>query len=72
MSRNLNLVFPGYEEGAITFKPTYKYDNGTDVYDSSEKQRVPSWTGKRGKLEDYPKKAHAFSLQTALSSKAKT
>ncbi|KAG0175793.1 inositol polyphosphate 5-phosphatase [Apophysomyces sp. BC1021] len=37
-------VFPKYEEGPITFLPTYKYDNGTDIYDTSEKQRVPGWT----------------------------
>lgn len=27
-------VFNGYEEGDITFKPTYKYDPGTDQWDS--------------------------------------
>lgn len=27
-------VFNGYQEGYITFLPTYKYDNGTDVYDT--------------------------------------
>jgi len=36
--------FVGYTEAPITFRPTYKYDPGSDVYDSSEKQRVPSWT----------------------------
>ncbi|OAD73140.1 hypothetical protein PHYBLDRAFT_96484, partial [Phycomyces blakesleeanus NRRL 1555(-)] len=40
----LQRVFSGYEEGPITFMPTYKYDNGTNVYDTSEKQRVPGWT----------------------------
>jgi hypothetical protein len=37
-------VFAGYEEGPITFRPTYKYDNGTDEYDTSEKARIPAWT----------------------------
>ncbi|PWZ02378.1 hypothetical protein BCV70DRAFT_198659 [Testicularia cyperi] len=43
-SREIGHVFSGYEEGAITFAPTYKYDNGTTTYDSSEKQRIPAWT----------------------------
>ena len=37
-------VFWGYEEGPIGFLPTYKYDNGTDQYDTSEKARIPAWT----------------------------
>lgn len=31
-------------EGPLNFMPTYKYDNGTNTYDSSEKERTPSWT----------------------------
>lgn len=27
-------VFQGYQEGVITFRPTYKYDPGTDEWDS--------------------------------------
>lgn len=38
------LVFSGFKENAIKFAPTYKYDVGSDVYDTSEKMRVPSWT----------------------------
>jgi hypothetical protein len=34
----------GWEEGPIRFLPTYKYDVGkVGVFDSSEKQRCPSW-----------------------------
>ena len=39
------IVFAGYSEGPLVFRPTYKYDNNSDVYDTSEKQRIPSWTG---------------------------
>lgn len=34
----------GWREGPITFLPSYKYDVGTvGVFDTSEKQRSPSW-----------------------------
>lgn len=34
----------GWREGEISFLPTYKYDIGqTGVFDSSKKQRAPSW-----------------------------
>ncbi|GMM34440.1 phosphatidylinositol-3-/phosphoinositide 5-phosphatase [Saccharomycopsis crataegensis] len=47
-----NRAFKGFSEDEITFRPTYKYDNYTNVYDTSEKQRTPSWTDRilfRGK-----------------------
>jgi hypothetical protein len=37
-------AFAGYEEGPMLFRPTYKYDLGTDNYDTSEKMRIPAWT----------------------------
>lgn len=37
-------AFYGFKEGAVRFYPTYKFDKGTSEYDTSEKQRVPSWT----------------------------
>lgn len=38
------LVFEGFVEPVINFAPTYKYDLGTNVYDTSDKSRTPSWT----------------------------
>lgn len=38
------LTFPHYSEARITFMPTYKFDVGTDTYDTSEKARIPAWT----------------------------
>jgi len=45
VSRRRNPVFRlrAFHELAITFAPTYKYDVGTDNYDTSEKHRSPAW-----------------------------
>ncbi|KAJ8260526.1 hypothetical protein COCON_G00162490 [Conger conger] len=37
-------VFKGFQEAPIHFLPTYKFDIGSDVYDSTSKQRTPSYT----------------------------
>ena len=35
--------FPLLREYFIGFRPTYKYNPGSDVYDTSKKMRVPAW-----------------------------
>ncbi|KAF9432576.1 hypothetical protein BGZ76_010600 [Entomortierella beljakovae] len=42
--RTLLKAFSEFEEHPIDFQPTYKYDVGTNTWDSSEKRRVPSYT----------------------------
>lgn len=39
-----NEFYNKFQEGVIDFFPTYKFDRGTNNYDSSSKKRVPSWT----------------------------
>jgi len=41
--RNKHSVFEEFVEDAINFMPTYKYDPGTDKFDTSEKCRMPAW-----------------------------
>ncbi|XP_056413077.1 type II inositol 1,4,5-trisphosphate 5-phosphatase isoform X1 [Hyla sarda] len=36
-------VFDGFSEGGVDFQPTYKYDTGSDEWDTSEKCRAPAW-----------------------------
>ncbi|KAK2721669.1 hypothetical protein QYM36_003839 [Artemia franciscana] len=42
--KRIKRVFDGYQEGIPNFRPTYKYDTGTDNWDSSKKNRAPAWT----------------------------
>ncbi|RUS26158.1 LOW QUALITY PROTEIN: Endonuclease/exonuclease/phosphatase [Jimgerdemannia flammicorona] len=44
IEKDAKRTFHDFEEGPITFPPTYKYDEGTNDWDSSEKKRPPAWT----------------------------
>ncbi|KAK5871498.1 hypothetical protein PBY51_004379 [Eleginops maclovinus] len=44
MAKDSETVLEGFQEGALKFPPTYKFDVGTDTYDTSGKKRKPAWT----------------------------
>ncbi|XP_060107178.1 phosphatidylinositol polyphosphate 5-phosphatase type IV isoform X2 [Heteronotia binoei] len=37
-------IFKGFQEAPIHFRPSYKFDVGQDTYDTTSKQRTPSYT----------------------------
>lgn len=44
VQKEAGSVFNGFNEGEITFPPTYKYDLFSEDFDTSEKCRAPAWT----------------------------
>jgi hypothetical protein len=44
IARKSDGIFRGYSEGPVNFRPTYKFDKGCVQYDTSRKNRIPSWT----------------------------
>uniref|UniRef100_A0A3Q2PQK0 Phosphatidylinositol 4,5-bisphosphate 5-phosphatase A n=1 Tax=Fundulus heteroclitus TaxID=8078 RepID=A0A3Q2PQK0_FUNHE len=43
MAKDSETVLEGFHEGPLKFPPTYKFDVGTDTYDTGKK-RKPAWT----------------------------
>ncbi len=74
---NNNHILSKFREGPLNFDPTYKYDDHSDNYDTSQKKRVPAWcdrilyekvpgssssaTGRSVELLDYNRKECYFS-----------
>ncbi|KAK5993937.1 putative inositol polyphosphate 5-phosphatase C9G1.10c [Cladobotryum mycophilum] len=61
--RNPTLRLRAFDELPITFAPTYKYDVGTDTYDTSEKRRSPAWCDRllfrgRGRVQQLDYRRH--------------
>ncbi|KAM9392629.1 phosphatidylinositol 4,5-bisphosphate 5-phosphatase A isoform 2-T3 [Pholidichthys leucotaenia] len=44
MAKDSETVLEGFQEGPLKFAPTYKFDVGTNTYDTSGKKRKPAWT----------------------------
>lgn len=42
--KQVHSPWKGFTDLTPTFNPTYRFDIGTSVYDTSEKKRIPSWT----------------------------
>ncbi|XP_006006791.1 inositol polyphosphate 5-phosphatase K isoform X2 [Latimeria chalumnae] len=44
MAKTKEPFLKSFQEGALKFKPTYKFDLNSDTYDTSSKKRKPAWT----------------------------
>ncbi|XP_070707088.1 phosphatidylinositol 4,5-bisphosphate 5-phosphatase A [Pempheris klunzingeri] len=71
MAKNTESILDGFQEGALNFPPTYKFDVGTHTYDTSAKKRKPAWTDRilwRLRRTGSPVPTHNAALQRGLTS----
>ena len=59
-------IFTGFKEGPVHFKPSYKLNVDSDVYDTSRKRRVPAWTDRILHKGDSPIKQISYSSATKV------
>ncbi|KAI4875204.1 hypothetical protein NFI96_010675 [Prochilodus magdalenae] len=71
MAKNSESILDGFMEGPLNFPPTYKFDVGTHIYDTSAKKRKPAWTDRilwRLRRTGSPVPSHSAALQRGLTS----
>ena len=62
--RRLRLAYDRFSEPLITFPPTYKFDPGTDHFDTSEKMRTPAYCDRILYLSKRPKDIEVLSYES--------
>ncbi|TNM91912.1 hypothetical protein fugu_018924 [Takifugu bimaculatus] len=71
MAKVTEPILEGFNEGQLSFPPTYKFDVGTHTYDTSAKKRKPAWTDRilwRLRRTGSPVPTHNAALQRGLTS----
>ncbi|XP_068608647.1 phosphatidylinositol 4,5-bisphosphate 5-phosphatase A [Brachionichthys hirsutus] len=71
MAKTTESILEGFIEGALKFPPTYKFDVGTNTYDTSAKKRKPAWTDRilwRLRRTGSPVPTHNAALRCGLTS----
>uniref|UniRef100_A0A8C2HY87 Inositol polyphosphate-5-phosphatase Jb n=1 Tax=Cyprinus carpio TaxID=7962 RepID=A0A8C2HY87_CYPCA len=68
MAKGSETVLEGFHEGPLKFSPTYKFDVGTDMYDTSGKKRKPAWTDRiLWRLRPMAQVSNSMSKRSSLS-----
>lgn len=60
-------MLKGFQEAPLNFRPTYKFDANSDIYDSSQKKRSPAWTDR---ILYYPNGLQCLSYDADFSLKS--
>ncbi|XP_041059566.1 phosphatidylinositol 4,5-bisphosphate 5-phosphatase A isoform X2 [Carcharodon carcharias] len=71
IAKAIEPALNGFQEGPLNFRPTYKYDVGTNTFDTSSKKRKPAWTDRilwRVKMSD----CYDLSANTTLLVRSKS